>query len=133
MITLARETLRTLAATSKLNHVTAPEVESSPLPKIKEFTIWGFPAYTLRQLPDDQWEVINTKRGRALKLFLRNNYLSVNLTDRFGDSHALYLHRVIRQTLDGGNIAAYVGFQDGDRLNLHADNLIWTQFHPSTK
>jgi hypothetical protein len=132
--TAARETLRTLAAAStKLNPINAPEVESSPMPKIKEFTIWGFPAYTLRQLPEGQWEVINAKRGKALKLFLRNNYVSVNLTDKFGDSHACYLHRVIRQTIDGGNIAAYIGFMDGDRLNLHADNLVWTQFHPSAR
>jgi hypothetical protein len=98
-----------------------------------EFTIWGFPAYTLRQLPGGKWEVINTKRGRALKLFMRNGYLSVNLTDKFGESHALYLHRIIRQTLDCGDKAAYVGFRDGDRLNLQEDNLIWSEYHPATK
>jgi hypothetical protein len=131
MITAARQTLLTPASA---NPITAPEVEPSPPPsKIKEFKIWGFPDYTLRQLPEDQWEVINTKRGRALKQFLRNGYLSVNLTDRFGDSHACYLHRVIRQSIDRGNIATYIGFRDGDRLNLHEDNLVWSQFHPSTK
>jgi hypothetical protein len=131
--TAASETLRTLATASPIDYVTAPEVESSPLPKIKEFKIWGFRDYKLKQLPEGKWEVVNIKRGKALKLFMRNGYLSVNLTDKFGDSHALYLHRIIRQTLDWGDIAAYVGFRDGDRLNLHEDNLIWSQYHPSTK
>jgi hypothetical protein len=107
--------------------------EPTPLPKIQEFKIWGFRDYKLKQLPEGRWEVVNIKRGKSLKLFMRNGYLSVNLTDKFGDSHACYLHRIIRQTLDGWNKAPYVGFKDGDRLNLQEENLIWAHNHPSAK
>jgi HNH endonuclease len=85
----------------------------------------GFPGYKLRQLGENDWQIIG-KHKRPMKLWPVNTYLSV-VARISGRSRFLALHRAIALVhhADTWFEGAWVDHKDRDKTNNRIDNLRW--------